>query len=84
MTNVIFSSAIVPFPPHTPHAPPPTRQKFQLELRHKTPAKHVPNSETMQYVITSYSAIHWLAELMCGPSAAGCGGEIWRSDIAQG
>lgn len=74
-----FSSAVVPFPTklYLP-LPNPT-----AALSDKTLAKHVPNSETILCVIASYSAIHCLAGLMCGPSVAGCGGEIGCSDRAQ-
>lgn len=41
-------------------------------------------TQTMQCVIASYSAIRWLSGLMCGTGMAGCGGEIGCSDRAQG
>lgn len=42
------------------------------------------NSATMQPVISNYSAILWLAGMMCGAGVVECGEEIGSSDRAQG
>lgn len=75
----LFLSSVTP---HTSSHP--AAALVGIATQHKSVAKHVPNSETMQCVITGDSAIRWLAGPMCGPRVAGCGGEIGPSDRAQG
>lgn len=66
MTNEIFSPIIVPFSINSTHLFPPN-SSFSWSCS----TRMQPNmfqTQTMQCVITSYSAIHQLAGLMCGPT----------------